>query len=94
MNHHIQKNCSFQSNQQHEDGKTTSRSTTPAIKKEPGSLLSSSNIDQAQLMCEGKCFNCQEHSHLSVDCPKKQKTELKELEHLKESDAQNNLENV
>ena len=94
MNHHIQKNHSFQSNQQCEDGKTTSRSMTPAIKKEPGSSLSSSNINWAQLMHEGKCFNCQEHSHLSVDCPKKQKSELKELEHPKESDAQNNLENI
>ena len=67
---------------------------TPAIKKEPGFLLFSSNINQAQLMHEGKCFNYQEHSHLSVNCPKKQKSELKELEHSKESDTQNNSENV
>ena len=31
-------------------------------------------------MHEGKCFNYHECSHLSIDCSKKQKSDLKELE--------------
>ena len=71
------------------------------VKKEPGTSSSSTPhlqpADRMQLMREGKCFNCQEHGHLSTDCLKKQKSDLKELEQSQESSAdqnQNDSENT
>ena len=45
-------------------------------------------------MCKDKYFNYQKHSYLSIDCPKKQKSELKKLKHPKKSDTQNDSENI
>ena len=71
------------------------------VKKELNTFLPSTiylqKADWMQLMHEGKCFNCQEQGHLSTDCPKKQKSELKELEQPKElpmEQNQNDLENA
>ena len=47
-------------------------------------------------MWEGKCFNYHEQGYLSIDCPKKQKSDLKELEQLTEQNqtTQDDLENA
>ena len=44
---------------------------TPVIKKETRSISFLSNINQAQLMHEDKCFNYLEYNYLLVDCLKK-----------------------
>ena len=97
MNHCIQKNQQYTSSQ----GCTGSSSMNTTIKKEPNTSSPSTTYlqkaDWMQLMHEGKCFNCQEQGHLSTDCPKKQKSELKELEQPKElpmEQNQNDLENA
>ena len=71
------------------------------VKKEPSTSLPSTTYFQKagwmQLICEGKYFNCQEQEYLSINCLKKQKSELKELEQPKElpmEQNQNDLENA
>lgn len=83
MSHRIQKNRQYTSSQ----GRigTTSSSTAGApVKKEPGTPSPTNSTvrtnDRSQLMREGKCFNCHKRGHLSMDCPKKQNSDLKELE--------------
>ena len=99
MSHQIQKNWQYTSSQGHM-GTASSSTTSTTVKKEPRPLsLSNSTVwtnDQSQLMCEGKCFNCHKQGHLSIDCPKKQKSDLKELEQPTEQNqtTQNDLENV
>ena len=68
------------------------------VKKEPNTSSPSTTYlqkaDRMQLMREGKCFNCHERGHLSMDCPKKQNSDLKELERSTERTAQNDSENA
>ena len=47
-------------------------------------------------MQEGKCFNCYKQGYLSINCPKKQKSDLKELEQLTEQNQtiQDDSENI
>ena len=60
-------------------GSTLANTTvTSQTAKPPGGLTAEA---RAQLMKEGKCFNCKERGHLSRDCPHKKKAaELKALE--------------
>ena len=97
INYCIQKNWQYTSSQRC----TGSSSMNATVKKELNTFLPSTiylqKADWMQLMHEGKCFNCQEQGHLSTDCPKKQKSELKELEQPKElpmEQNQNDLENA
>ena len=99
MSHWIQKNWQYTSSQGR-TGTASSSTTSTTIKKEPGTLsLSNSTVqmnNQSQLMHEGKCFNCHKQGHLSIDCPKKQKSDLKELEQPTEQNqnTQDDSENV
>ena len=96
MSHQIQKNQQY-TGAQGCMGTASSPTTSTTIKKEPGTLsLTNSTVqtnDWSQLMQEGKCFNCHKQGHLSIDCPKKQKSDLKELEQPTEQN-QNDSENV
>ena len=99
MSHWIQKNWQYTSSQGHM-GTASSSSTSTTVKKEPRTLSpfnsTAQTNNQSQLMCEGKCFNCYKQGHLSIDCPKKQKSDLKELKQLTEQNqkTQDNLENT
>ena len=85
MSHQIQKNQQYTSAQRY-IGAASSSTTSATVKKEPGTLsLTNSTVwinNQSQLMQEGKYFNCHKQGHLSIDCPKKQKSNLKELKQL------------
>ena len=99
MSHRIQKNRQYTS-AQGRMGAASSTTTSTTIKKEPGTLSPTNSTvrtnDQSQLMWEGKCFNCHKQGHLSIDCPRKQKSDLKELEQPTEQNqtTQNDSENV
>ena len=99
MSHQIHKNQQYTGAQGCMDT-ASSPTTSTTIKKEPGTLsLTNSTVqinDWSQLMCEGKCFNCYEWGHLSIDCPKKQKSDLKELKQPTEQNqtTQNDSENT
>ena len=99
MSHQIQKNWQYTSSQGCM-GTASSSSTSTTVKKEPGTLLPFNSTawtnDQSQLMYEGKCFNCYEWGHLSINYPKKQKSDLKELKQLTEQNqkTQDDSENA
>ena len=99
MSHQIHKNQQY-TGAQGCMGTASSPTTSTTIKKEPGTLsLTNSTVqtnNQSQLMYEGKCFNCYKQGHLSIDCLKRQMSDLKELEQLTEQNqtTQNDLENI
>ena len=99
MSHQIQKNQQY-TGAQGCMGTASSTATSTTVKKEPRTpSLTNSAVqinDWSQLMWEGKCFNCYEWGYLSIDCPKKQKSDLKELEWPTKQDltTQNNSENI
>ena len=98
MSHQIQKNWQYTSAQGH-ISTASSLTTSTTVKKEPGILSSTNTIwmnDWSQLIQEGKCFNCYKQGHLSINCPKKQKSDLKELEQPTEQNqtTQNDSENT